>query len=56
MEYEKYETYWYKYKKDGKAYKVSNFFVADITYQMVYLSFDKALKYNKSELINPDNS
>jgi hypothetical protein len=52
MEYTKYKTYWYKYTKEGKEYKVSNFFVADITYEMVYLSFDKALKYNKSELIN----
>ena len=51
MKYTEYETYWYKYQKDGKTYKVSNFYVADITFEMVYLSFEKALRFNKSELI-----
>lgn len=51
MEYTTYDTYWYKYTKDGKEYKVSNFYVADITFSMVYLSFEQALNTNKSELI-----
>lgn len=58
MKYENYNTYWYKYKKDGKDYKVSNFYVESTTYNahMVRLTFEQALEQNTSELINPDNS
>lgn len=45
-------TYSYKYVMDGKKYEVSNFYVTDSFYpEMVHLSFEKAVKYNKSELI-----
>ena len=53
MQYENYNTYWYKYEKDGKEYKVSNFYVESTTYNshMVRLTFEQAIKRNKSELI-----
>ena len=53
MEYTNYNTYWYKYQKDGKTYKVSNFYVDSSTYNssMIHLSFEQALRTNKSELI-----
>jgi len=53
MEYEKYNTYWYMYVKDGKTYKVSNFYVESTTYNahMVHLTFEQALNHNKSELV-----
>lgn len=53
MRYENYKTYWYKYEKGGKYYKVSNFYVESTTYNatMVHLKFEDALKMNKSELI-----
>jgi len=53
MKYENYNTYWYTYKKDGKQYKVSNFYVESTTYNahMVHLSFEDALRTNKSELL-----
>ena len=53
MNYENYETYWYKYEKNGKQYKVSNFYVETTTYNahMVHLTFEQALQRNPSELI-----
>ena len=53
MEYTNYKTYWYKYQKNGKNYKVSNFYVESTTYNahMVHLTFEQALNTNKSELI-----
>lgn len=44
--------YWYEYLMDGKKYRVSNFYVTKSFYPtMEHLSFEKAIKYNKSELI-----
>ena len=53
MNYENYKTYWYKYEKNGKQYKVSNFYVESTTYNayMVHLTFAQAIATNKSEII-----
>jgi len=51
--YRNYDTYWYKYEKDGKQYIVSNFYVESTTYnsRMIHLTFEEALKRNESKLI-----
>ena len=49
MEYTNYKTYWYKYSKGGKNYKVRNLYVESTTYNatMVKLKFEDDLKMNK---------
>ena len=53
MKYQPYKTYWYKFTKDGKDYKVSNFYVESSTYNatMVHLTFEQALERNTPELL-----